>query len=839
MEQNRLLLKLCLLALPFTSIYAYASYETITGDQQKQVTVYQPAVGDNFQITDETTGVRISYVVMETGDDNTVKVSAVYNDKMSTILSIPETVSNQGVSFDVVAVGRSVLYYDNTFKTVKLPNSLKTIESVAFCSTNIEEINLPDNLASLGEHALSNNSNLKSFSINLNNPVFSTKDGVLFNKDQTRLRLCPGGRSGNYTVPSTVTAIEESSFAGCLNLKNITLPDNLEIIPYQSFKNCGITTLSIPDKVSNVAWNAINDCPNLESIHIGSGVEFISKDNFTLCPKLQHFAISDDNEFFYSDGKGIMTKDRLTLNFIPASITGDYVIPSTVTTIGQGFIGSSLKSITISKNVTEIADNALIRGKIFIEAESPSAIKLGENAFNKLNATIIVPASSYQRYIEDKSWNEYADNIYDGRHLFGIDTDETLSTRRVVNIPVTMDNAEDIIGFQCDIHLSHMKSYGPKANFVRDEDGNYIIVLSSRAADTHVVTAGVPKDIEISDYDNVIRLVGMSMSNRVIKGNSGVLFSIPVIVDHRNTEYEDIEMIIDNIILSKKGNIMEKVPATNKTFKVRNYIPGDVDDDMEVSVVDVTSAIAYITGLNDDNFNVKAADLDSDGTISIVDVTTLVDMITGNIYASEDKRLLGKVAAKENDPSENLMTCDNIDGDKGSIVDLSVSLDNIDPIIGFQCDIILPEGVTIAKNEYDEFDFKLSVQRITNHMVSSGSPQANTYRVLAFSFTNAQFKGNSGEIFTCPLMLDAPAGEYSIELAKIILSKKGSIRLDLPDYTSQLRIKDDSSVVEVINANDENEDAEWYNMQGIKVNVPSSGVFIKRSGENVTKVLVK
>ena len=39
------------------------------------------------------------------------------------------------------------------------------------------------------------------------NPVYTSVDGVLFNKSQTTLIQCPAGKAGSYTIPNSVTSI--------------------------------------------------------------------------------------------------------------------------------------------------------------------------------------------------------------------------------------------------------------------------------------------------------------------------------------------------------------------------------------------------------------------------------------------------------------------------------------------------------------------------------------------------------------------------------------------------------------------------------------------------------
>ena len=57
------------------------------------------------------------------------------------------------------------------------------------------------------------------------------------------------------------------------------------------------------------------------------------------------------------------------------------------------------------------------------------------------------------------------------------------------------------------------------------------------------------------------------------------------------------------------------------------YILGDVDDDGEVTISDVTALIDYLLNSDATGINLQAADVDEDGAIAIADVTTLIDML--------------------------------------------------------------------------------------------------------------------------------------------------------------------------------------------------------------------
>jgi hypothetical protein len=69
------------------------------------------------------------------------------------------------------------------------------------------------------------------------NPVYSSVDGVLFNKDQTVLFQCPRGKTGSFTIPNTVTDLVDNSFFGCLALTNVVIGSGVTSIPY-AFQAC-------------------------------------------------------------------------------------------------------------------------------------------------------------------------------------------------------------------------------------------------------------------------------------------------------------------------------------------------------------------------------------------------------------------------------------------------------------------------------------------------------------------------------------------------------------------------------------------------------------------------
>ena len=93
------------------------------------------------------------------------------------------------------------------------------------------------------------------------NSVYSSVDGVLFNKSQTTLIQCPGGKAGSYTIPNSVTSIGDSAFIDCTSLTNVTIPNSVTSIGDWAFDGCTSLTGvyfqgNAPSVGSDVFYNA-------------------------------------------------------------------------------------------------------------------------------------------------------------------------------------------------------------------------------------------------------------------------------------------------------------------------------------------------------------------------------------------------------------------------------------------------------------------------------------------------------------------------------------------------------------------------------------------------------
>ncbi len=81
-------------------------------------------------------------------------------------------------------------------------------------------------METIGESAFQYCYGIKNFEIDAKNPYYSSADGILYNKDQTELIAYPiKGDITEYSLPDSVLTIAETAFDGCTALKRIDVTE--------------------------------------------------------------------------------------------------------------------------------------------------------------------------------------------------------------------------------------------------------------------------------------------------------------------------------------------------------------------------------------------------------------------------------------------------------------------------------------------------------------------------------------------------------------------------------------------------------------------------------------
>ena len=158
-----------------------------------------------------------------------------------------------------------------------------------------------------------------------------------------------------------VGEIAASAFSGC-SAKKITLPENLDKISGDAFKECdNLTEIVIPDSVTWIEGYIFFGCDNLTSVTVGKGITQWRASVVDNCTSLMNITVSEQNTALKSVDGVLYSKDGKTLLQYPtAKARGAVVIPNTVEIIGaRAFMENEfITSVEIADSVVEIEEFA-------------------------------------------------------------------------------------------------------------------------------------------------------------------------------------------------------------------------------------------------------------------------------------------------------------------------------------------------------------------------------------------------------------------------------------------------------------------------------------------------
>lgn len=222
---------------------------------------------------------------------------------------IPSTVKHKKRSYTVCEIEYNALEGKRELRSVTLPN---TINNLSNCFNDCPS--------------------LAAINVDSQNANYASVDGVLYNKDKTKILRYPSGKQeSSFTIPQTVSNICESAFSNCVNLENIILPEQLRVI----------------------GWWTFNGCSNLKSIRIPLSVEEIGQSAFADCVALTNIEIDEASPCFtFKDGV-LYNKDMTAIICYPAGRRAQtYTVPASVGEIETVvFCGNPyLTNIIVDKN---------------------------------------------------------------------------------------------------------------------------------------------------------------------------------------------------------------------------------------------------------------------------------------------------------------------------------------------------------------------------------------------------------------------------------------------------------------------------------------------------------
>lgn len=306
---------------------------------------------------------------------------------------------------------------DHAFQNTKLENitipaSVKNLEGAGFADIEtLKEVHFADGcqLKELSGNLFQNAKNLKTVSFDGTNSLEKISSYVFFN--------CP--KLETFKIPKTVSEIASGAFKGTKGLKTVEFEKGsvLTRIGNGAFADCGITHITLPESIKLIESFAFDHCSNLTEIKLPKNLQEVQKGAFNFCENLLRFIVDKGNTKYSTLDGMLCDFDKKVLQVFPAGkANSKYTLVPYFEKVAQFcFYGSNkVTNITFPRTVKEIESRAIalcnkLESLSFMGEDNVPTLNadIMYESGNKKNVTIYVRKKWYETGTNDETIKKY------------------------------------------------------------------------------------------------------------------------------------------------------------------------------------------------------------------------------------------------------------------------------------------------------------------------------------------------------------------------------------------------------------------------------------------------
>jgi hypothetical protein len=359
-----------------------------------------------------------------------------------------------------------------------------------------------------------------------------------------------------------------------------------------------------------------------------------------------------------------------------------------------------------------------------------------------------------------------------------------VNTATSFNFDISLNNTDEVAAIQFDIIFN--------AEVSELTSGH---VLSSRASNSH--------DLAISNpSDGIIRVVIYSATNTAISGDSGTLLTLKL---KSKTLPGSFNISHAGLVVSSPTQSSVSTTINNGSLKVLGAILNMSTTSISFGRVPIGNAARRtITVSNSGTTNLELSGTNDISPFSILEsfpitifpnssknLTTTVQTV--NKYNSDENilfqnndadplRKIKKVTLSANVYAVNEIHIGSGSGEIHNEISIPISINNMEPFNGFQFDVTLPQNITYVNNSV-----ALS-SRKGDHIVSGSLINSNTLRIISYSNSNTDFRGEEGDIITFKLKPEVRSGNYNLTISNPVISNIALGNIESDSYSGSVQI---------------------------------------------------
>ena len=374
----------------------------------------------------------------------------LFNKGRTTLIQCPQGKAGScTIPNSVTNIGDYAFWLCGSLTNITIGNAVTDIEDEAFRDcTSLTSVTIGNSVTNIGSDAFWDCTSLSAMTVDALNTVYSSLDGVLFDKSQTTLIQCPQGKTGNYTIPSTVTGIEAYAFENCSGLTSIRIPSSITNIPDGELVSCagvmafivdplnsnyssvdGVlfdksetmvvkyppaqtgTTYNIPNSVSSICDYAFAGCTNLTSVIIPNSVASIGDWAFFACGNLTRVCFKGDAP---TVGAGVFVAhmtvggvwwDPATVYYLSGTSGWDSTFGNLSTALWLPQVQTCDAGFSVRSNQFGLNVNWAIGMTVVVEAST----NLSNSIWTPVGTNTLTSGSSY---FSDLQWTNYPNRFY-------------------------------------------------------------------------------------------------------------------------------------------------------------------------------------------------------------------------------------------------------------------------------------------------------------------------------------------------------------------------------------------------------------------------------------------
>ena len=520
------------------------------------------------------------------GTVTTVGNSAFYRCKNLKNIEIPEGVTK---------IDGSAFIFCSSLEQIKLPQSLTSIGSGVFGDcTSLISIELPDN-AIISSSTFRGCKNLSKIVLSDTNNNYIVKNGILYNKNMTRILCYPAGiKDTEFFVPDTVKTIGDFAFYGTKALESINIPDSVTNIGTDAFGECsGLKEVVIPDSVTSMGEAVFYKCTSLEKVKLSVNITMPNPAVFQYCSNLKEVVLSENMRFLGDFMFSYCT--QLT----------NIVLLDTLTSVLRSAFQNcdNLKNITVPKNVTTIQDYAF--GYYYDEQ-----------------------SATYKKY-DDFTISGYAGSkAQEYAEANGIRFIELNEKETTDGIKIEYSKDDSSIGGDNEERISL------ESRQLTESDEEYSkIDFTGKIEDSDVK----PEDVKSVTYEISLK----NESGQTVQPSEKVTVKIPVPDGYRGEnckvyyvnekgKFTNMNAVCQNgFLIFETGHFSTYLVTETNIKTVSEITYGDANGDGKIDSRDAVVIKKYVAGFTGFAIDLEASDVNADGKVDTRDAVKILKKIVG------------------------------------------------------------------------------------------------------------------------------------------------------------------------------------------------------------------